>query len=769
MTQLIRRSRHRVAAALVALVALVVPLAPAGAWAADPVRPDPGRPWFGPHLPYPDDTPAAYVERLGGLEASTYTLPIPYPLDTGATSQLTQYAELVAERGAVLVVDVQPGIRLQRLDDPRVADDLATELATLHDAFDSHVLLRFAPEMNGSWETWGQQPGAYVKAFRTLAEAMTAAEASGSGGDSGPRGDDWSEMVWAPVYGSGYPYRRPDREGGAQGALDEVLRSERARTDTSGDGELDADDDAYAPYYPGDEWVDWVGLSMYRLGQSQGVRRNEIPPATEFRQRLEETWGYGEGGGRRSFYERFAEGHDRPMLVETAAFFNGEDPGPRALPVKRAWWRQVFAAVEDYPRIAGISWLELARTEPEALQDDPVDWRVTARPGLARAFAADLADAPLTLGPVLDPYVAPADATEGTDEDTPRAQAPAAAPLPESDADRGPLWLLGAAALLLLALALGLVAPGWRHARLADRDERIDLLRGGLVLGVLTTVVLVTGLGTVASVDPLLVPAGVGLVLLVSGLAHGVRFRVLAATTSPWAAGVTRVRRARTVYVVAVGAAVLALLLDALPGVATDLGTYADARRLLDYPPPAFAVWDLLSLDAAPWLVGTLGLVAVLVLVSPLLLALLHRGWWWAPLGLSWAAYAVWVGTGAEVLPLASEATLPVLLWQLPFVHGLVLGHHRAPVERRGAVAAGIASVAVVAYAALVAAEVVTADVPELAVVGALGAALLVLVTTCWRPLRLALGWLLLPVGRHALVVVPLAVVAVVVVDAATR
>lgn len=300
-----------------------------------------------------------------------------------------------------------------------------------------------------------------------------------------------------------------------------------------------------------------------------------------------------------------------------------------------------------------------------------------------------------------------------------------------------------------------------RHAKAGNLNNALLSTEGEFVLA---TVVLVTGLATVTSVDPLLVPAGVGLLLLVSGLSHGVRFRVLAATTSPWAAGVTRVRRARTVYVVALGAAVLVLLLDALPGVATDLGTYADARRLLDYPPPAFAVWDLLSLDAAPWLVGTLGLVAALVLVSPLLLALLHRGWWWAPLGLSWAAYAVWVGTGVEVLPLASEATLPVLLWQLPFVHGLVLGHHRASVERRGALAAGIASVAVVAYAGLV-----TAEVPGLAVVGALGAALLVLVTTCWRPLRLALGWLLLPVGRHPLPVVPVAVVAVVVLDVATR
>ena len=32
--------------------------------------------------------------------------------------------------------------------------------------------------------------------------------------------------------------------------------------DTNRDGILDLSDDSYAPYYPGDEFVDWVGLSM---------------------------------------------------------------------------------------------------------------------------------------------------------------------------------------------------------------------------------------------------------------------------------------------------------------------------------------------------------------------------------------------------------------------------------------------------------------------------------------------------------------------------
>ena len=26
-------------------------------------------------------------------------------------------------------------------------------------------------------------------------------------------------------------------------------------------------DDPYTPFYPGDQWVDWVGLNVYHMGQ----------------------------------------------------------------------------------------------------------------------------------------------------------------------------------------------------------------------------------------------------------------------------------------------------------------------------------------------------------------------------------------------------------------------------------------------------------------------------------------------------------------------
>ena len=43
--------------------------------------------------------------------------------------------------------------------------------------------------------------------------------------------------------------------------------------DTNGDGVIDMYDDMFTPYYPGDEWVDWVGMSIFHFGQVGRARR----------------------------------------------------------------------------------------------------------------------------------------------------------------------------------------------------------------------------------------------------------------------------------------------------------------------------------------------------------------------------------------------------------------------------------------------------------------------------------------------------------------
>ena len=63
-------------------------------------------------------------------------------------------------------------------------------------------------------------------------------------------------MVWQPFLGRDYPFAR-NRNAPAQGSDGFKL------LDTNSDGRWDGADDAYSPYYPGDDAVEWSGLGAY--------------------------------------------------------------------------------------------------------------------------------------------------------------------------------------------------------------------------------------------------------------------------------------------------------------------------------------------------------------------------------------------------------------------------------------------------------------------------------------------------------------------------
>ncbi|WP_159574126.1 hypothetical protein [Curtobacterium sp. 18060] len=279
---------------------------------------------------------------------------IDYPLDRSARRELLRATRAAATQGAVLVVSLEPGQSLRSLD---VADARAvnTVIQEVHDQYDTQVLVRFAPQMNGTWVRWGQQPTQFVQTFRTLATAV-------HGGDSDAR------MVWSPSYGAGYPF------GESAGRLADLSATDVAKLDTDGDGELTAADDPYEPYWPGDASVDWVGLSMYSFGKGKSTEaagrdvpltRNDVPERGEVESRFDETWGY-EQQQADSFYDRFAVDGDRSMLLDTGALYDHTRRGDAELPVKQGWWRQVITSVQDRPLIRGVTFLETNRREPEA-------------------------------------------------------------------------------------------------------------------------------------------------------------------------------------------------------------------------------------------------------------------------------------------------------------------------------------------------------------------------------------------------------------------
>lgn len=642
-----------VAAVLCAVVATLLATAPSGA--AGRTRtdlvPDGGRAWFGPTLPYPEDTPATYASRLG-FRPSLYTLAVPYPLDDGAVARLSEFVDPVAEQEAVLVLDVQPDVRLERLTDAD-AQALAGELAGLHEQLGLEVLVRFGSEMNGSWVRWGQSPTAYISAFRELAGALRAEDPERR----------WSATVWAPVYGAGYPYRKPR----AVGALPAVVSRLDPRADTNDDGRLDGRDDPYGPYYPGDRWVDWVGLSMLRLGDqtpsdARGRRpdafRNEVPPAREFRRRLAEAWGYPDTRERTSFYERFAGGRSRPMMVSTAIFYNPEDDGPSELAIKRSWWRQVLKSLPEHPWLAAVTWLEVSRPDPESRQEVPVDWRVTADPRIAAKFAAAVDRSALVLRPLPEPTVDP------RTQPSPLLAAP----------EEAPRWPWGLAALVALAAAWRLArrrAPEPVEAAPEPRGRWLGLPMAAAVGSVAVAFLAFFGAPAVGDLDPWLLAGLAGAVLALGGRALGARHRRHAATGGETVAARLLLGRAVALHAVGVVLTLVSLLAAAFPGGAQ---RYADAGRLLEYPPPWFAVRDVLTLDAAPWPVTLIGLVTLLCLVAAVLLRLLPAAWAWAVLLPTSTVVAVVGATGLDLDVAPWEFVLPTLLWQLPFVVGLAAG-----------------------------------------------------------------------------------------------
>ena len=221
---------------------------------------------------------------------------------------------------------------------------------------------------------WGQQPAAYRAAFRAVAEAAHAAGA---------------ETLWAPAYGAGYPF------AGVRGAIEGISPDTVADLDTDGNGSVGPEDSPYAPYYPGDDAVDWVGLTAQHLGVFDGgappeLTPNTVPEPGKFAAELAGTQGYGRADGAdRDFVGAFATGRGKPLAVITGALWAEGAPGAGAVEVKGSWLDQVAEAAGNVPPLGLVLWQETERPEAEA-RDLVGDWRLSTDPRLAASLRSRL-------------------------------------------------------------------------------------------------------------------------------------------------------------------------------------------------------------------------------------------------------------------------------------------------------------------------------------------------------------------------------------------
>jgi hypothetical protein len=329
--------------------------------------------YFGLNLDWGSETARQASDSLGRTPA-VWVQFARFPLDAGARANLDAFIQQVASVGGLALITLEPQDGLAAVTDA-AANDLADLLAGYWNQYGVRTFVRFAHEMNGSWYPWAQQPTAYIAAFRRVAAAVHERSPS-------------SAMMWAPNEGSGYPFSG-GKFAAAPGSADAKA------LDTNGDGALTRTDDPYAPYYPGDDAVDWIGVSLYQWGLAYPWGENEIPRAGTFAALLtgRSTGAEANEVAIPNLYKVYADGHDKPIaIVETAILYDPAPPpgGPSEAKLKTAWFDQVFAGTNrtEFPRIGMINWFEWRKMETEVGR--VIDWRLAADPALAKSLLASV-------------------------------------------------------------------------------------------------------------------------------------------------------------------------------------------------------------------------------------------------------------------------------------------------------------------------------------------------------------------------------------------
>ncbi|ACL38437.1 conserved hypothetical protein [Pseudarthrobacter chlorophenolicus A6] len=313
---------------------------------------------------------ATYAAELGHKPAVAVSY-VDFPYGDQDRDRLKDTAAKVRADGRILLLTLEPKQDLGSVT-PEVAAALAQDLAGIN-AAGVPVIVRFGHEMNGFWFPWAQQPLEYKAAFTRVADAVHA-------------GAPGSAMMWAPSYAGGYAY--PGRQYGVEAGSPDF-----AALDTNNDGALNTADDPYAPYYPGDDAVDWVGLSLFHWGSTYPWGENEVPEAGKFAGQLTGNYN-GANGDERSlpdFYAEYAVNHNKPLAIPgTAALYNPGAGGAPETAIKQAWWEQVFSPQtrEQFPQLKMLNWFEWDKDEAEV--GGRIDWTVTSTPALRDSFAAAL-------------------------------------------------------------------------------------------------------------------------------------------------------------------------------------------------------------------------------------------------------------------------------------------------------------------------------------------------------------------------------------------
>ncbi|KAJ3412561.1 hypothetical protein HDV05_000595 [Chytridiales sp. JEL 0842] len=323
-----------------------------------------------------NDLPVLMNYRMG-MNFSSFQLvqDIPIPTVNRTLFNITRLDETSTD--AILFLTINNYAGLAAITDADL-NYLADQLYNVTEIQKRNVMLRFLPEMNGYWYAFGAQPTAYVRTWIRMSTIMRS---------KAPR----VALVWSPNHSVGYPYGSDFSQRSPEDI--EAL-------DTNGNGVFDNGDDPFTPFYPGDEHVDWVGLSIYWKGNTPPYNTNEVAPPSFL---FDQIQGGGPTGGNPTFnfYTMFTSPpRSKPFAIsETAAAFylSSDTLGPLAegvghLAVARSYWRQLLTnnlTFNRFPKLKFISIFEFQKHLEQSGDYTERDYRITTNQTIAQAFVDD--------------------------------------------------------------------------------------------------------------------------------------------------------------------------------------------------------------------------------------------------------------------------------------------------------------------------------------------------------------------------------------------
>lgn len=150
-------------------------------------------------------------------------------------------ASLIKSTGAIMQIQLIPTVPLSLVTFEAV-QKLAEKCRQINE-MGVPILLNFAPEMNGNWFIYGQDPINFKNVFQIV--SVTVRNITNN-----------TAIVWSPSSSVGSPWKSGKYYPFKNQSSNDLLRF--SSLDTNNDGQFTDEDDCFKPYFPGHEFVDCI-------------------------------------------------------------------------------------------------------------------------------------------------------------------------------------------------------------------------------------------------------------------------------------------------------------------------------------------------------------------------------------------------------------------------------------------------------------------------------------------------------------------------------